>query len=499
MKGEKNMAGPMKQETSEFLAIYLNDLKSKDKKKLTYKEIGKRTGCVTETIRKIYEGKMVPAYPILKDILECYDIEEEKIKELADEDAVLLYKYWDFLYPEESSTSEMISVIREMMNEKGVSFREVVKSYGVSQSYVSAMLNGQIGVSYNCVKRFSKALNIETKDLIYKLKDRSEINERKREFTEFLISVREYNNWTIEDTAKLCGFIPAKYKRIEEADMDIEVATIVKIAKGIKIDLEELGRLAINAKILWNIEGFENAISNKKKIMLTKNNIGRHFEDFLLDLCKYDKISMASISYNSRAIVTLLIMILMGELKTTDKYKSEIIYYLSQIKKGNDSAIFLQYDNLGLFKDKNVVKDSTPTMSEVFERYKEAFGYSFLQISKIANISKGYISNKNQANDFGDLKFTSKVFPATNIPISMGIELIIRDRELERKKDALTEDVISVTKIINKLKNYPLWIFGDNKVDIEGIKEIFKIIYGTGDAVSKYEKLKRLPLPEKYY
>jgi hypothetical protein len=53
-------------------------------------------------------------------------------------------------------------------------------------------------------------------------------------------------------------------------------------------------------------------------------------------------------------------------------------------------------------------KEDMKTMSDVFSVYKKELGYSFLEISKISGISKGYISNRNQSDDF-DIAFMNKV------------------------------------------------------------------------------------------
>jgi len=249
--------------------------------------------------------------------------------------------------------------------------------------------------------------------------------------------------------------------------------------------------LAIEARVLFEIEEFEEIVSGKKNIILDRNPNSRDIEEFLFETCRYKRISSGAVSYNSKAIVTLLFLILSNEMNSREKFKGEIIYYLTQLRSGNDKDIYKKFDFTGITKSDDV------KLQEIFARYKDEFGYSFLQIAKLSGFSKGYISNRNQSKDFLGMNFIIRVLPAVNIPLSIGVEVMIKERLFDTDVTETCE-TITVNKLVASMKKNPIWTYLGEDVSVESFKEILKIIFGTGDSVDKYRRIQKISLPESY-
>lgn len=484
------MAGARKKENSQELVKFLKSIQD-DK---TYKEIARGISFPEEEIRKIFEGERVPSYNVLSDILVYLGINPDVIKKLSENDGVLLFKYWDDLYPDEEHIEHIRDVIKEIMYEKNIEHRQVVKNFGTASSYVSAMLSGLCAVSYNSLVRFAEALEETPVSILYRLKGRTKIQKCKNQFEKKLKQVRMENEWSIEDAANICQLTPYKYSKIEQGEVKLEIRTLLRICKRMKLDIEEIGNLAIEGKILLDKDSLKEAIQNKRKYIITKSACEKDLEEELFKICRYKKLSMNSKIYETHNVITLIFMILASEIKTKEKYKHEIIFYLKKLKEGEKGDI---YKPLMIYSIPNN-EDGTPaTMSQIFTYYRNELGYSFAEIAKLSGLSKGYISNRNQKNDFHNIRFIDKVFTSVQIPMSVGVEMMIKDKTEKIGKNNL-EEIISVNKLILAMKETTIWTFWKERISLDTLTSIFKIIYGSGDAVMKYTQIKNLPLPEKY-
>jgi len=481
--------GAKKKENSKVLKTYLDKLNTG----VNYTEIARSSGSTSEKIIKVFAGQRVPPYDLLVDILDYFDVENIKdvICELSKKDGVLLFNYWDNIYPEEVSIKELRQVIIELMKKKKLTSRDVAKKFNTTQNYISSIVSGNTEISYNCVKSFSEVFDITPVELINKLKNRQQISLKRDEFTRCLVEARQSLDFTAEHIAEICKISVYRYIKIEQADVEIKIKMSEKICKVLKLDLEYLGKLAIEARVLFEIEEFEEIVSGKKNIILDRNPNSRDIEEFLFETCRYKRISSGAVSYNSKAIVTLLFLILSNEMNSREKFKGEIIYYLTQLRSGNDKDIYKKFDFTGITKSDDV------KLQEIFARYKDEFGYSFLQIAKLSGFSKGYISNRNQSKDFLGMNFIIRVLPAVNIPLSIGVEVMIKERLFDTDVTETCE-TITVNKLVASMKKNPIWTYLGEDVSVESFKEILKIIFGTGDSVDKYRRIQKISLPESY-
>lgn len=479
------MAGAKKKEISKTLPVYLESIRNG----VEYKDIAKGVYVSEHEIIKIFTGRKNPSYAILTSILEYFGIGKEKIEELANKDSILLYEYWSNLYPQEASIKDLNNVVREEMYKKNITSRDMVKAFKVAQSYVSAVLSGIYPVSYNNLVTIAPALGETPLSILNKLKGRQEIMKARIEFSDILKNQRASKNITIDNASMLCQLSRTNYTNIEKGDKKIEPKTLEKICKGLKLDIEKIGEVAIAGKIVLNEKELRELYSNKRTRYVSKEEV--LLENEIFELAKYEKITLYSMSYNADTIIVLLLMILCSELKTKEKGKNEILYYLNCLKNSKDEEIYKDLRCLEVPTENGEPEN----ILQAFTYYRESFNWSFMQLSKVTGYSKSYLSNrtKDLKNPLS-LKFVEKVFPIINMPMSYNITLMIRQRGIEKCKKS-----IRVSEIIERFKEYPIISFWGEAISYRTIEDIFKILFDNSkDAPDKYLALKKLPLPIEY-
>lgn len=452
--------GMRKKEVSKILVDYIKNLRDEED---SDELLAKIAGCINSQMTNILSYKRMPRYAELMNLLTYYCCPVQDLLDIAQKDPIVKFEYWNELYPEEDVRENFRFYIREILQKQNMEIQELGEKSGVSAPYISSVLSGRYEVTYYLIHAFSKTFGMTENEFLEGFRGRKEIAVKRNLFAKKIAQARDNIGYTVPQAAKLLGVTEIRYRKIEEAADMITGKGLLRLCKLFRIDAREIGKTALDAHIVSDEEFIEEIIQDNNFVLQYMEDKFFAPKELIKDVLAYDKVSIKQRVCPTRNILICIILFLRND---KEQYRGEIMQYLKNIGKDRP------YKKLMLFN----VEDNNETLSDVFTYYKKEMGYSFLEISKIAGISKGYISNRNQADDF-DISFMDKVFPILNIPLSCGIDMYLD--KISRNSIKKKREILNGRRLIQKMKQKKFVCYNNLLVPTETIEYMINNIFDS--------------------
>ena len=460
--------GMKKKEVSKILVDYIKGLRDENE---SDELLAKIDGCVNRQMSNVLAYKRMPRYAEVMNLMTYYCAPIQDLLDIAQKDPVVKFDYWNELYPEEDIRENFRFYIREVLQESGMTLLDLSKKSGVTAPYISSVLSGRYEVTYYLIQTFSKTLGMTEDEFLDGYRGRKGIAQKRKLLARRIAETREDLGYTVSQAAELLGITETRYLKIEESSDVIMGKSLLRLCKLFRIDAKEIGKMALDAHLVVDGDVIEDIIKNDK--FVPQYMEGKFFapKEIIKEVLAYEKVSIKQDVCLTRNLLTCIILFLHND---KEQYRGEIMQYLKNLTKDRP------YKKLMMFKAKEDMK----TMSDVFSVYKKELGYSFLEISKISGISKGYISNRNQSDDF-DVAFMNKVFPVLNIPLSCGIEMYLEKISQNSKKKK--REVLNGRRVLLKMKEKRYVCYDNRLIPTKTIEIMVNNIFdGELSTIDKY-------------
>lgn len=435
---------------------------------------------------KMKEGTAYPTVEQMKQIIEYYSMgNTDGLYRLSKNSPELLMRYWEIFFPECENCTKLGFIVKKKMTEKKASQEDILKSTGLYQSTLSAILNGRSPMSSDVLIKMSDFLGVSPLSILEELKNSEGYKERNEVLTTFK-NRRSELNLTEDDVAKACGISKTKYRKIEAGLVMIPKRTMQKIVNLYGLDYRKTVELAIKGKIsyaeLYTSKTDCSVFCNEKKTDLLEGREKR-LERAIAHIICYGKIEHNGVKVNSHTLITFLLLVLLGSPSWSDI--GEIWYYLTNIQKGGNIS-----RKLAGLSDGDAV-----SYSELFETARKRLGFSVNDIITISGVSKSCVYSSIKNNGFNDLTAMYKIHFILGIPYSYGIENYLSRLTSKQLYDIdypilSQRSSISLDKIYDYMKNTLTWTFAGNAVSLDDIYNILKMPFVSGK--QKIEKFKEI-------
>lgn len=459
MKGNRNTRCP---EAKELLSgLY-------KKKKTTYQKIysdinkarGNKRIFMAKTVPSalIEKGVLPQSYEVFLDLYNYLGGTKKALNELIKNSISFRYTYWDSLNPDCESVSQMDTVIRGIMAEKGVKQIDLCEKMNIPKSRCSSLLSGRVSITYDTLQDFCKALDVEMADVLKRLKDSK--TDKKTLFSRYVINARKELELTQMEAALQCRIQLARYKAIEHKPSDISNIDIQFLAEGLHISASELKSLAEDAGI-FN-ENISSSPKGKKDILYLMGMIANY---------KYVNVNGSLIE--AHTFVTFIVLMFLNG--NSDKYFSNCIYYLNNLyKKGNLSIDFYykaDYEGLNEL--------------EVISMKKKELGLSVNEISEITGLSPYTVDSffKGQTSPY--MATIEAICRTLGVAPSLALEYILGNIEPER-------DTAELSDIISFVDTCTVWRFLDTNITSVNFIKFLNMAVGHGKAIRRFNALRTI-------
>lgn len=467
--GECEMAKSKSKETSNLLAGYIRTIMCSDPagKLSSITEYPKEIAC------RVYEGTKTPRWDQLMLILDYYGANIDDVYELAEQDSIIKFDYWNNLYPKEEPIQNIRFLLKELMQEKNLTTLMLAKKIQIQSSYISSLLSGAYPVSYSVLAKIATVLEETPASILNKFKGRGYLGFYRQQFSDMVKNARVDRGYSIETASKVCMLSAKTYIKIENGEMILTKYMLTRLCKGLGIDIKLATELASKSRLMLQTEEFNEYIGKSDRYGKIDEDANYDIDSVVEMFAAYKNIQSNQFGFYSNDILVILILAINNE---NEKYRGELIQYLKGLGVDKGREIYKKLMLVDL-------PDPDITLSQAFSEYKSFMGYSFLEISKISGVSKGYISNKNQKGDF-DLCFIEKVYPVVNLPFAFGIELYIR--KMIKDKNIIRDESAPLNTLTRRLNERSSVKFGEKMVMTEDLVKVCNTIFSTETAIDKY-------------
>lgn len=450
--------GKRSKEVSIILVDYIKSLRDENESDAL---LAKIAGCINSQMTSVLSYKRMPRYTEVMNLMAYYCCPKQELFDIAQKDPIVKFEYWDELYPEEDTKENLRFYIREELQKRRVNILELGKKSEVSSPYISSVLSGRYEVTYYLIKKLAKTLGMTEDEFLEGYRGRKEIAKKRILLAHKIAQARDDIGYTVPQAAKMLGVTEVRYMKIEEAADMITGKGILRLCKIFRIDAREIGKIALEAHIVVDGEIIEEIIKNDNFVPQYMEEKFFTPKELVRNVLAYEKVSIKQSVCSTRNLLTCIILFLHND---KEQYRGEILQYLKNLSKDRPYKKLMLFDAEGNLK----------TPSDVFACYKKELGYSFLEISRIAGVSKGYISNRNQANDF-DIPFMNKIFPVLSIPLSCGIEMYLEKASEGDKK----REVLNGRRILQKMKEKKFVCYNNRLIPTKTIEYMVDNIFDS--------------------
>ena len=470
---------------------YISRIYPKD---VDFVNLGRETRLSYIYIIKIFKGEVCPAYSILEELVKKAGKTPEDIKEEANSNSIILFKYWGNLYPNAQPLKNLNIILRNEINERNINRKELSLKTGIHLNNIYAMEVGTSSISYTKFKKICDYMKVDPCDIIKKLLD-DVYKEKNLYLSKVLIAKRKEKGWTSEKASEFLGIPYKKYLNLEQGAGRLANKYIMRIVSEYNLNYEDFVKNLYENNLLRsplpNLSDYKlNNINNQKSSKFTISEIKEGRLDVFLEylMLSYEKIranqeKLRASTYKTNTVLTTLYLILTNQTNTKEVHKSEIIYYLKNIKNSE-----LVCD--GLIKESGLsLKDNS--IEEIFDYYKDYYLYSYTELEILTSYSRSAINQLYRSGEFKSPNVVDKLYGLLGIPSSVGYEYIFRKRKADIKRK--NQGYLRLEQLIEELTGRQEWNFYGEIIKGDYLGKLFKVILNDGiKPAEKYLEIERI-------
>lgn len=451
-------------------------------------DLSRALGVSYTYLNRVFAGEEFPKYKILVNLISCLNLPESKIREEADTNGMIMFYYWDNLYPDEKSLEYLGPIIRNEVDTKKISRKDMCAETGIRLNYYYSIETMESTISYEVLCLISKYIGISPCELMKKLLNKAFLKDI------FALSTILKNNrinkgWDEETASTYLGIPVSKYVRLENGKGKIAYKYLEKLSKVYELNFDNLLKTVYFNNLLSNplpsIEDY--SFPKKNTSRKIKTNI---LNKYIKNLLQYEKITVSiygqrTYSFSTNTLLTLFYLILTNETKTRELHKNEILFYLKN-RKSTKLICDDMIKSSGFSVEKNQIE-------EIFEYYKDYYLYSYSEIGTFANVSKASVHQLYRKGVFQEPYTLDKVFGIIGIPSSVGYEYQFRKDKEDLIINGNIKKRIKVEEIIKDLKEKNVWLFYKNKYSSAYLVKVLETITNINlSPIEVYMELKRI-------
>lgn len=437
----------------------------------------------------LIEGKL-PKEKILRSFLDKYNGSLDDIRDIAETDIDVLYKFWNILYPNAYPKEKIGMEIRDIIEQGKYNRKDISQKTGISKPAQSAIENCSVKLTNVNLKKYAAYFNMEPKEILTRLITPSPEKEAREKFCLNLKLARFNQELTIDEIADKLNVQPLKYEKIEQGYSRLTVDTLFDICDLLSISFQEMVDLASVANLTFRDMNNSSPKIKPRATVQSNTRKSGSLTAFFSELSEYDYIQHGSIKASSQTVLTICYLIFVGKIKTIKKNTAEIVYYLTHITdEGNISESYVKLAGLNTSTYSN-------TIGEIYEEQREKLKMTYNDISLISGCSRTHVFEKVAKNSFPNPYYTECMFSAIGLSPAIGIESQIRE---EHKKNHTDQKIyISVDEIQKKIMQKNEWLLWKEPIMTKDLCKMFDILLSSDETGLKYRKISRLNLPQSF-
>lgn len=438
----------------------------------------------------LIEGKL-PKEKVLISFLSKYNGSLNDIRDIAETDIDVLYKYWNILYPNSCPKEKIGMEIRDIIESEKYNRNEICQKTGISKPAQSAIENCSVKLTIANLKKYAAYFNMEPNEIMNRLTVASPAREAREKFGLNLMLARFNQEISIEEISSKLNIPPNKYEKIEQGCSRLTVDTLFDICDLLSISFQEMVDLASTANLTFrDINDSSQKVKQKATTLKSSNKKNGSLTALFSELSAYDYILNGTTKATTQTILTLCYLIFIGKVKTARRNTSEIVHYLIHITdEGNISETYVKLAGLN-------TSTYTNTIGEIYEEQREKLKMTYNDLSLISGCPRAHIFEKVVKNHFPNPYYTDSIFSAVELSPAIGIEDHIRAEHTKNHTDQKV--CITIDEIQKKIIQKNEWFLWKEPIKAKELCKMFFILLSQDETGSKYRKIARLNLPQTF-
>lgn len=460
---------------SSKIADYLR--KKLNEKGLTVDELAKsvkideKARTPKTVVVELFNSDSIPTYyGYFKKICELLEVEDSVISEWEKTEPAYIFSYWNWIKPNAPKIEQIGLLIRK--HNKDFTREELGKYF--STSFVSHTEYLAQVVSYDTFCKYAMIYGISELELLKEFEEDTELHDNLADLSSYIRNGRKELGKSEEDVVNHIHNVNDKfrldvdrYKKLENATTKYFLEEIQNLSMALNLSAQTLFEKVDKCGLYASSDTFKEAI---KKGHLADGE--RRVTDICNMLSNYKYVKTDNQKVETHTLSTLFLLILLSG--NTEKYRVEIMYYLSYLtKKGNLPNSFI-HDNKNL------------SNFEYFELIRKQNKVSCRQLGLEVGKSNAY------AIDFCQGKGVLSPVVAMGMSDKAGISpAILLEGYLQKTEPS--REYIPENYIISTIQFSIMWNLDGFKVETNTFAEVIRIIFNQDLSVEdKYSSLKNL-------